>query len=155
MNISEHLWNQFVASVKQELDNIGELRDELNDTLKREDVVSKRRVIGSILHDFYNCCERIFKKIAVELNGGMGRSDMWHRELLCKMTTTIDGARPRVITDELAAELDDFLAFRHVFRNIYGFELKGERIIRLAKKFDKVSEQIEKQIELFLKEMES
>lgn len=155
MNISEHLWNQFVASVKQELDNIGELRDELNDTLKREDVVSKRRVIGSILHDFYNCCERIFKKIAVELNGGMGRSDMWHRELLCKMTTSIDGVRPRVITDELAAELDDFLAFRHVFRNIYGFELKGERIIRLAKKFDKVSEQIEKQIELFLKEMES
>ncbi|PIS37212.1 MAG: hypothetical protein COT35_07225, partial [Nitrospirae bacterium CG08_land_8_20_14_0_20_52_24] len=48
------------------------------------------------------------------------------------------------------AELDDFLSFRHVFRNIYGFELKGERVIYLSKKFDTVAEWFIREIKTFL-----
>ena len=36
---------------------------------------------------------------------------------------------------ELAASLDEFLSFRHLFRNIYGFELIGDRVDRLVEKF--------------------
>lgn len=63
------------------------------------------------------------------------------------MTIPIEGIRPRVISDELAADLDEFLAFRHLFRNIYGFELKGDRIDYLAEKFEKVAETLRKEIE--------
>jgi hypothetical protein len=66
------------------------------------------------------------------------------------VTLPLEGIRPRVISDELAAELDEFLAFRHLFRNIYGFELKGDRIDYLSGKFDRVVETFRKEIEDFL-----
>lgn len=62
------------------------------------------------------------------------------------MTISITGVRPVVITEELAADLDEFLAFRNMFRNIYGFELKGDRIDRLTERFDNVSNRFEMEI---------
>ena len=41
-------------------------------------------------------------------------------------------------------------SFRHVFRNIYGFELKGERIDYLSEKFDRVVERFNKEIKEFI-----
>jgi hypothetical protein len=66
------------------------------------------------------------------------------------MTIPIKGIRPAVISEELAADLDEYLSFRHVFRNIYGFELKGNRIGYLSKKFDKISDKFIREIEQFL-----
>ncbi len=34
------------------------------------------------LHNFYNGCERIFEKIAVDINGGIPGSFDWHKRLL-------------------------------------------------------------------------
>ena len=66
------------------------------------------------------------------------------------MTIPIEGVRPRVISDELAADLDEFLAFRHLFRNIYGFELRGDRIDYLAEKFEGVAQKFREEIEEFV-----
>jgi hypothetical protein len=37
-----------------------------------------------------------------------------------------------------------------VFRNIYGFELKGERVTRLGVRLDRVARRFEAEIEAFL-----
>ena len=66
------------------------------------------------------------------------------------MTVAVPGVRPRVISEELAAELDEYLSFRHVFRNIYGFELKGDRLARLSERLDGVAGRFEQEIETFL-----
>lgn len=138
-----------VAEIEKELQNLQELRAEFEKVKPEKEIVFKRSK-GSILHDFYNCCERIFKKIAIELNSGYEESEKWHKSLLYRMTIPIEGVRPRVISDELAADLDEFLAFRHLFRNIYGFELKGDRIDYLAEKFEGVAEKFKKEIGEFL-----
>jgi len=70
------------------------------------------------------------------------------------MTIEIKGRRPAVISEELAADLNEFLQFRRLFRNIYGFELKSDLLDRLVDKFFPVSEEFVKQIEKFLKKME-
>jgi hypothetical protein len=137
------------AEIEKELLTLQELLNEMATIRLRNDIVSKRAK-GSILHDFYNCCERIFKKIAIELNSGYEESEKWHKSLLYKMTISIEGIRPRVISDELAADLDEFLAFRQLFRNIYGFELKGGRIDYLAEKFEDVAAKFGKEIRDFL-----
>ena len=137
------------AEIEKELLTLQELLNEMATIRLRNDIVSKRAK-GSILHDFYNCCERIFKKIAIELNSGYEESEKWHKALLYRMTIPIEGIRPRVLSDELAADLDEFLAFRHLFRNIYGFELKGGRIDYLAKKFEDVAAKFGKEIRNFL-----
>jgi hypothetical protein len=55
-----------------------------------------------------------------------------------------------VISDELAADLDEFLAFRHLFRNIYGYELKGGRIDFLAGRLEKVAGKFKEEIREFV-----
>jgi len=40
--------------------------------------------------------------------------------------------RPAVLTSETAQHLEKYLAFRHVVRNIYGFELDPEQVERLV-----------------------
>ena len=71
------------------------------------------------------------------------------------MTLPLEGIRPAVISEELAAELDEYLAFRHVFRNIYGFELKGERIIRLSDRLAEVAASFKKEVNDFRRLLES
>ncbi len=138
-----------LAEVEKELLSLQELLDEFAVVKAQTDVIAKRAK-GSILHDFYNCCERIFKKIAVELNSGYEESEKWHKGLLYRMTIPVEGIRPRVKSEELAADLDEFLAFRHLFRNIYGYELKGRRIDFLAGRLEEVAGRFQKEVREFV-----
>ncbi|MEN8265067.1 MAG: hypothetical protein ABFR82_16600 [Nitrospirota bacterium] len=140
---------EIISSIEKELQNLQELRSELKKIISETDIIFKRSK-GSILHDFYNVCERVFKKISVEMNGGYEDTEKWHKNLLYKMTISLEGLRPQVVSEELAADLDEFLAFRHLFRNIYGFELKGDRIDILAEKFENTAGRFEKEIRLFI-----
>ena len=137
--------------IKKELSVIKELEKEL---LSYKNKKEAKRAKASVLHDFYNACERIFKWIAKDINGDFSPLGGWHKELLFKMTIEIKNRRPAVISEELAADLNEFLQFRHLFRNIYGFELKSDLLDRLVDKFFPVSEEFIKQIEKFLKKME-
>jgi hypothetical protein len=147
--LDKDILREIISEVEKEIETVNEFRSELM-KIKAENSIIFRRSIGSILHDFYNCCERIFKKIAIDINGGYEEADKWHKSLLFRMTIPIKEIRPAIISEELAAELDDYLSFRHVFRNIYGFELKGERIKYLAEKFDTVAERFIRDIKDFL-----
>jgi hypothetical protein len=138
------------SEINKEIENLHELLGEM-ETIKDKDAVEFRRAKGSILHDFYNCCERIFKRISIDINGGTEDTKTWHKSLLYKMTIPIKELRPRVISDETAAMLDEFLSFRHVFRNIYGFELKGDRIDYLSNKFPKAVHTFISEIHTFVK----
>ncbi len=152
MKRDEIFWQEIVSEIDKELVNIEKLKQELKEVLEKSAPFSER-IKGSIFHDFYNSCERIFRRVATSINGGFEEQQKWHKELLYRMTIPIKEIRPRLISEELAAELDDYLSFRHIFRNIYGFELKGERLERLTKKFEKVCEKFKKEIKTFLIKM--
>ena len=82
------------------------------------------------LHNFYTGCERIFQAIAEEWNSGLPMGHDWHRRLLQRMGSAREG-RPAVISSETERSLDEYLRFRHVIRNLYGFELDSARLERL------------------------
>jgi len=44
------------------------------------------------------------------------------------MTLEVPGLRPALIDASLAEELGEFLRFRHVFRNSYGWSLRDDRM---------------------------
>ena len=123
------------ANLEKDLKGLSQLQKE-KDELGIEG--THPRILGSILHDFYTGIERIFRKIAEEFDGGVPNSEQWHKELLGNMTLELEGIRPAVITEELRNELEEYLGFRHVFRNIYGFQLELERLKRLLQSFDEV-----------------
>ena len=136
------------TAIRRELMNAAQLRSEALAELAKAD--RNPRVLGSVMHDFYNCCERVFRRIGAVINGAAYRGEAWHKELLFRMTVPVPGIRPAVISDDLAAELDEYLSFRHVFRNIYGFELRGDRVTRLGRRLEHVARRFEQEIEAFL-----
>ena len=127
MRLDEMLARRLVAEVEAELASLLSLGQELS-SAPTDSATFSLRARASILHDFYTGVERIFVRIAEELNGGVPRSVQWHRQILHDMTLGLRDVRPAVITSQLAAELGKFLRFRHVFRNVYGFVLEADRM---------------------------
>lgn len=107
------------------------------------------RGIGDVVHDFYTGIERAFEKIAQEFDGGLPAGPSWHRELLENMTLELPGIRPAVLRRETAHALDEFLRFRHLFRNLYGFELEWPRLRALLAQVAGVSRNVHADIEAF------
>lgn len=100
------------------------------------------------LHNFYTGCERIFRIIASELNGALPSDYDWHKRLLERMSLEREG-RPAVLAAETARQLEEYLAFRHVVRNLYGYELDPERIERLLRHYHPVWQRVEADIQRF------
>jgi hypothetical protein len=94
------------------------------------------------LHNFYTGCERIFQIVASELNGAPPTGFDWHRRLLERMGVAWQG-RPALLSPDSLESLREYLAFRHVVRNIYGFELDVDRIERLIERYPQVWSQVE------------
>jgi len=84
------------------------------------------------LHDNYTGLERILTHIASTVDQSVPSGADWHRELLQQMTVEIAGLRPQVLPIDVAADVDEYLWFRHVVRHIYAFEFEPERVERLA-----------------------
>jgi len=105
---------------------------------------------ASIFHDFYCGAERIFKKIAAELNGGVPAGESWHQELLNDMKLDLPRLRPPVISAETHKLLLEFLSFRHKFRNIYGFELELDKIANIEGKFPEAHKRFKTDLVIFL-----
>src|SRR3989304_4370711 len=144
-----------VSEIEEELGNIERLLSELNEHQKDEPRNSfYLRAIGSIFHDFYCGVERIFERIAEELNGGIPEGENWHIQLLKDMGLEIEKVRPSVISHDVSKRLREYLEFRHRFRNIYGFELEWEKMKGLRERLPVVVEEFKKEMKQFLKFMQ-
>ncbi len=146
--------HRVISEIEEELGNIERLLSELNEHQKEEPRNSfYLRAVGSIFHDFYCGVERIFERIAEELNGGIPEGENWHTQLLKDMTLQIAEVRPAVISKELLAELKGYLEFRHRFRNIYGFELEWDKMKGLKETMPGVADRFKKEIKEFIEFM--
>ncbi len=108
-----------------------------------------KAAVGYFLHSFYNGCENIFRSIARFFENDIG-SESWHRDLLKRMKLEIPGYRPRLIDNETYEVLNEFRAFRHVFRHCYSFELDWAREKAIAEKFPLAWERLASQVDSFL-----
>jgi len=141
------------ADINRELKNLRELEREMKDILKEAKDSPRKmemRAMGSVLHDFYCAVERIFERIGNNIDGELPRGSDWHIQLLERMAIPIEGIRQSVINGESLENLREILAFRHIFRNVYGFDLKWERFRHLVNKLPEVTERFEEDITSFL-----
>mgnify|MGYP006294920541 CR=1 FL=1 len=108
------------------------------------------RVLGSFLHDFYTCVEKIFRIIASDIDGEIPVVPSWHSSLLEQMSLDLKPIRKKVINDDLMALLYEYLRFRHVFRNLYRFELRWDKMEHLVNSLGNTFNKIELQLDHFL-----
>ncbi len=154
-----------IARIKEELNNI----DSLYLELKRNGIIKGKnqdttiinvkddtfvlRATASVLHDFYVSVENIFKMICKDIDESLPEGSDWHIQLLRQVSMEIPGIRPRVISKSLMVSLDEFRGFRHVFRNVYGFNLNSKRIKDLLISFPETIKMLERELELFVEQL--
>jgi uncharacterized protein YutE (UPF0331/DUF86 family) len=146
--------NEIASDLKIELDQLSQLTAEIQ---KTQELSYQQPDLSQVfceslalkLHNFYTGCERIFKIIASEFNGGLPSSYNWHQRLLNRMTT-VQNYRPAVISQETAIRLKEYLNFRHVVRNIYGFELDSNRVAELVNDYYSVWESFSQELNEFI-----
>ena len=121
--------------IEIELKNLERLAREMqeltNKFVNKPDFI-ETRAGGSILHDFYCGVEKIFERIAVHIDGKLPKGEDWHTDLLLQIAHPIKGVRGAVVGTDLLEKFKEYLRFRHLFRHIYGFELRWERFKDLS-----------------------
>jgi hypothetical protein len=140
------------ADISRELDNVRRLvaeADEWTPRLAEWPDTVRVRTAGGILHDFYCGLERIFRHIATRIDEDLPSGGDWHVQLLQRMGTDIEMVRPAVLDHEMIRQLDEYLRFRHLFRNMYGFDLEWDRCRELLNDVPATFETLAQQLSLF------
>lgn len=106
------------------------------------------------LHNLYCAIEDVFKVIANAFENNIKDVSKYHIELLKRMTQSIEGIRPNVISDKTHLLLDSLRGFRHFFRHAYSYELDARKVQIIAEDAIKVKEMLFSDVRLFLKKLE-
>lgn len=145
------------ADIDREVRNLERLTREMDEILggTPEGSAVKVRAAGSVLHDFYTGVEKIFRRIATRIDQDLPIGENWHIQLLQRMAVPVEGIRPRVIDEQLEIDLEEYLRFRHLFRNVYGFELKWGRCQPLVENLGKIFTNFKEQVDRFKRFLDS
>lgn len=71
------------------------------------------------IHNLYSAAEDLLKLIAQAFENRIGSSGEWHRTLLLRMSETIPGIRPALLSDNLFDIMNRLRGFRHFVRHAY------------------------------------
>jgi predicted nucleotidyltransferase len=152
LDAPEDIKSALKTEIALEVNNLQRLVDEtdgIRDSLSRSPSSMELRALGSIVHDFYTACERIFERITVSLGPGVPVGDNWHTSLLRQMESSIEGRAP-VLEHQLASRLHDYLRFRHLFRHTYGYELEWDKLEALVERMENTKTTLGQQLDKFL-----
>lgn len=123
-----------IAELEGDLEALPELLEINNRSMQRIDTGAIEELdyaaLGYTLHNLYNLMENSFLRITRHFENDIGGEGL-HKELLHRMTLSIEGIRPRVIDRQTAEQIDELRAFRHVFRNMYQKNLDPEKLLLL------------------------
>ena len=100
------------------------------------------------LAEVYSGIERIFERIANEIDKHLPKGERWHTDLLTQMAERRP-ERPPVISEGTRRKLRQLLRFRHKVNNIYGDELIYEKAEQHAKRVGKLFESVTKELDAF------
>lgn len=147
------MWREVTRQTAFELLQLRQLLDSYSPLLAKVAAAdpdhTSTAALGSMLHSFYTGVENIFKRIAIEGEGGVPSGESWHSELLKNMAAP-SANRPTVITTSLRDRLADYLAFRHVFRSAYSFLLRWDRMAPLVFDCEATLRSLETELGAFL-----
>lgn len=105
--------------------------------------------IGKNLTDCYRGMEIIFKRIALDVDLRMPDGSMWHKELLRQMAEP-QAERPAVISEGVYEFLQELLAFRHAFNNIYQEDLIYEKTEQIARRMGSIFDTFSEELDTFI-----
>jgi hypothetical protein len=125
--VSDRTWRE----VEIEIDNLRRLlstHSALLDRCRASTPSSDELLaVAAILHSFYTGIERILKRLVTVAYGEHFSGGTWHIDLL-NLAASPTLSRSAIISGALHEVLGDYLAFRHVFRHAYSFDLSWAKM---------------------------
>lgn len=106
------------------------------------------RALAADIAEIYTGFEKIFERIANEIDKQLPKGERWHTDLLTQMVERRP-ERPPVISEGTQQRLREFLRFRHKVNNIYGDELIYEQAEKHAKRIGKLFESVTEELDAF------
>lgn len=95
----------------------------------RPDEVATVESLAYQIHNFYNACEDLLKFVANAFENHIDEQATWHRGLLQRMSLTIEGVRPALVSAEVLPHLNALRSFRHFFRHAYNTPIHLPRLL--------------------------
>ena len=106
--------------------------------------------LATCLRSFYTGLERLFEVIVREVDGARSHPAEWHRDLLMAVSVERSGVRPSMISEARFRRLDEYRAFRHLFRHLYTHHIDPKRIFALMETLDETWQLIREDLERFV-----
>ncbi len=106
------------------------------------------RALAADFAEVYAGFEKIFERVANEIDKQLPKGERWHTDLLTQMTEHRP-ERPPVISEGTQQRLREFLRFRHRVNNIYGDELIYAEAEKHAKQVGKLFESVTEELDAF------
>ena len=107
------------------------------------------RALAADLAEVYTGFEKIFERIANEIDKQLPKGERWHTDLLTQMAER-HPERPPVITKDTQRKLGQLLRFRHKVNNIYGDELIYEKAEEHAKPIGDLFATVSKELDTLI-----
>ena len=111
--------DKLIAQIEIDLQEFSRVTEQLAPLISKGSAtdldVIETSAVAAMLHSFYTLIEKIMELIAREIDQAVPGSVTWYRDLIEQMTQQTSRRRA-VISKDLAGQLKEYLAFRHLFR---------------------------------------
>lgn len=140
-----------IGAQLQDIEQIFEKVTEQGDSFQDDEARLIR--MAYYLHNLYNAFEDLFEIVAGHFENNIEDPSKWHKLLLKRMATEIEGVRPALISKETHLLLGELRAFRHLFRHAYSIQLDPQKVQANYSKALQLKETYEDDIALFLSKL--
>ncbi|EAZ91795.1 ribonuclease toxin HepT-like protein [Crocosphaera chwakensis] len=105
------------------------------------------------IHNLYNAVEDLLKIVATYFENNITETAKFHIALLTRMTQTIPGIRPPLISQDTFLILNSLRGFRHFFRHAYGTPIEYEQLKNNLDKSITLLPILEQDVDTFLEKI--
>ena len=148
-------FNLLKAEIDAQIKEIEKIYYEIEDRQKgAKRNKAKLESLGYKMHNLYCAFEDLFLIVARYFENQIKDFNQYHKELLRRISLSVEGVRPRLISEEAYQELDELRAFRHFFRHAYSYELRYEKIKISLNSARRLKDLYQKDIAQFLETVE-
>ena len=146
--LDDFVRDQIRSEIQQIDDLFAEFSPLLEKSISGEPDGVERAALGAVLHSFYTGLEGIFLTVVKRVDGLVPTGSSWHKDLLAQVAIGTP-RRGNVISEKTKEVLQDYLAFRHFFRQAYTFILRWEDMCSLIERLALVWAQVKIDLEAF------